>query len=84
MDLVCTHTVYLCGHIEIIKETLIKTQTTYIIEMAGEAGGLSELGFIVCLQERKEVFVRVPAGSQHRKSQFISWRLAANDVCVSV
>lgn len=32
------HMVYLCGRTEIIKETLIKTQTTYITEMPGEAG----------------------------------------------
>lgn len=38
-----THTVYLCGCTEIIKETLIKTQTTYITEIAGEAGGVSGL-----------------------------------------
>lgn len=67
-----THTVYLCGSTEIIKETLIKTQTTYITEMTGEAGGVSGLFFIVCLQEQEEVFIRAPAGSQLRKSQLIS------------
>lgn len=46
-----THRVYLCGCTKIIKETLIKTQITYITEMAGEAGGVSGLFFIVCLQE---------------------------------
>lgn len=46
------HTVYLCGRAEIIKETLIKTRTTYITEMPGEAGGVSALFYIVCLQER--------------------------------
>lgn len=35
---VYAHTVYLCGRREIIKEAVMKTRTTYITEMPGEAG----------------------------------------------
>jgi len=48
---VYAHTVFLCGRTEIIKETLIKTQTTYITEMPGDAGGVSGLVYIFCLQK---------------------------------